>query len=336
MSAGIACYPHADFKKSEILINCRKALLHSAFFGSGSITAFDAVSLNVSGDIYYSDGDLPSAVREYRRGLVCEPGNVNLLNSLGVSYAMMNKHSLARESFKKALAIDPENCMSLYNLGLEEVLRSNISRGLQCFEKALSAHVDDDGPEVKRDLQFQLAKLYCGLQEFDKALELLTQWYEACKSSQSGGHALRYLGEACFGLGKKSEAMVWLQKALRFNEFDHEALSLLGLVYLEEGEGKDIALALCQKSVELSPADRRTRLRLAKVQTDCNLFAEARENLVKCRGNKHIQMERQFLMGRNCLKMGKRKQANYWFTKVLQQENIPPEMLHEIHAAIEN
>ena len=86
----------------------------------------------------------------------------------------------------------------------------------------------------------------------------------------------------------------------------------------------------------MSPADRRTRLRLAKVQTDCNLFAEARENLVKCRGNKHIQMERQFLMGRNCLKMEKRKQANYWFTKVLQQENIPPEMLHEIHAAIEN
>lgn len=336
MSAGIACYPHADFKKSEILSNSRKALLHSAFFGPGSITAFDAVSLNVSGDIYYSDGDLPSAVREYRRGLVCEPGNVNLLNSLGVSYAMMNKHSLARESFKKALAIDPENCMSLYNLGLEEVLRGNISRGLQCFEKALGAHLDDDGPEVKRDLQFQLAKLYCGLQVFDKALELLTQWYEACESSQSGGHALRYLGEACFGLGNKSEAMVWLQKALRFNEIDYEALSLLGLVYLEEGEGRDIALALCQKSVELNPADRRTRLRLAKVQISCGLFADARKNLVKCRGNKHIQMERQFLMGRICLKMGRRRQANAWFAKVLQQENIPPEMLHEIHAAIEN
>lgn len=336
ISAGIASYPYADFKKSEILANCRKALLHAAFFGPSSITSFDAVSLNISGDIYYSEGDLPSAVREYRRGLICEPGNVNLLNSLGVAYAMMDKHAFARENFKKALVGEPDNFMSLYNLGLGEVLRGNVSHGLLCFEKAIGAHSEEDGPEVKSDLQFQLAKLYCRLGIYDKALDFLMPWYTSCGSSQSAGRALRYLGEACFHLGRKNEATIWLQKALRFNEIDPEALSLLGLVYLEEGEGKEIALAFCEKSVELCPSDTVVRLRLARVQVGCGLLSDARQNLVKCLGNKNIQAETQFYLGLVCQKMARKKQAKYWFGKVLQQEKMSPKLMSEVLAVIEN
>ncbi len=336
ISAGIGCYPYADFKKSEILANCRKALLHAAFFGPSGVTPFDALSLNISGDIYYAEGDLPSAVKEYRRGLVCEPGNVNLLNSLGVAYALMDKHAFARESFKKALAVEPENFMSLYNLGLGEVLRGNASGGLQCFEKAAGAHSEEDGPEVKRDLQFQLAKLYCRLEIYDKALTLLLPWYGSCELPQSGGCALRYLGESCFGLGRKSEAMSWLQKALRFNEFDHEALSLLGLIYLQEGEGNEIALALCEKSVELNPSDTVVRWRLAKVQVECGLLTDARQNLVKCLGNKKIQAETQLCLGQIFQKLGRKKQTKYWFGKVLQQEHLAPEIIREVRTVIEN
>lgn len=336
VSVGIGSYPYADFKKSEILANCRKALLHAAFFGPSGITSFDAVSLNISGDIYFGEGDLPNAVKEYKRGLVCEPDNVNLLNSLGVTYAMMDKHGLARESFKKALDVEPENFMSLYNLGLGEVLRGNVDRGLQCFEQAVEAHSVEDGPEVKRDLQFQLAKLYCRLGIYDKALNLLVPWYKACESPQAGGCALRYLGESCFGLGRKSEATIWLQKALRFNGFDPETLSLLGLIYLQEGEGNEIALALCEKGAELSPSDTVVRLRLARAQIGCGLLAEARQNLVKCLGDKKIQAETQLFLGQVFQKMGRKKQAEYWFGKVLQQENLTPELIDEVRAVMEN
>ncbi len=336
ISAGISSYPYADFKKSEILSNSRKALLHAAFFGPSGITSFDAVSLNISGDIYYGEGDLPNAVKEYRRGLVCEPENVNLLNSLGVAYAMMDKHAPARESFKKALAVEPENFMSLYNLGLGEVLRGNLAGGLGCFEQAVGAHSEEDGPEIKRDLLFQLAKLYCRLEMYDKALGLLVDWYDSCESPQSGGCALRYLGESCFGVGRKGEAMTWLQKALRFNEFDHEALSLLGLIYLQEGEGNEIALTLCEKSVELNPADALVRLRLARVQIGCGLLSEARQNLLRCLRNKKISAETRLCLGHICQRLGRKKQAEYWFATVLQQEHLNPGIIKEVRLAMEN
>lgn len=336
ISAGIGHFPYADFEKSEILANCRKALLHAAFFGEGAVVAFDAISLNISGDIYYGDGDLPSAVREYRRGLVCEAGNVNLLNSLGVAYAMLDRHALARESFKKALAVEPNNFMSLYNLGLGEAMRGSVQRGLRCFEQALLVHCEEDGSEVKKDLQFQLAKLYCRHGLFNKAYALLIEWHAACDDQHSAGPALRYLGETCSGLGRNSEAKIWLQMALRFNEFDPDALGLLGQVYLEEGEGNEIALTLCEKSVELNPSDTGLRLRLAKVQISCGLLPQAQLNLTKCLGNKRIQAEAQFCIGRVYQNLGRKKQAKRWFGKVLQGTDLSPELIRQVRDVMEN
>lgn len=316
VSAGIGHYPYADFQKAEIPANSRKALLHAGFFGAGAVVAFDAVSLNISGDIHYGDGDLPKALKEYRRGLVCEAANVNLLNSLGVTYAMLDRHSLARESFKKVLAVEPNNFMALYNLGLGEVRRGDYPASLKCFEQALAAYREEDGAEVGRDLQLQLAKLYCRLTMFDKAHALLTEWFDACAGTQQSGAALRYLGEACHGLGRRAEAKVWLQKALRFNELDPEAMSLLGLVYMEDGEGAEIALALCEKGVELNMASTAARLRLAKVQLQCDLLVEARQNLTKCLGDRRLEGEVRACMGEVWHKLGRKKQAERWLAKV--------------------
>ena len=316
VSAGIGHYPYADFQKAEIPANSRKALLHAGFFGPGAVVAFDAVSLNISGDIHYGDGDLPKALKEYRRGLVCEADNVNLLNSLGVTYAMLDRHSAARESFKKVLAVEPNNFMALYNLGLGEVRRGDYPASLNCFEQALAAYREEDGAEVRRDLQLQLAKLYCRLSMFGKAHELLSEWYEACAGTQQSGAALRYLGEACHGLGRRAEAKIWLQQALRFNELDPEAMSLLGLVYMEDGEGAEIALTLCEKGVELNTASTAARLRLAKVQLQCDLLVEARRNLTKCLGDKRIEGEVRACMGEVWKKLGRKKQADRWLAKV--------------------
>jgi len=316
VSAGIGHYPYVDFHKSEIPANSRKALLHAGFFDPGTAVVFDAVSLNISGDIYFGEGDLHKALKEYRRGLVCEASNVNLLNSLGVTYAMLDRHSLAREMFREVLAVEPSNFMALYNLGLGEVRRGDSAAGLTCFEQALAAYREDDGAEARRDLQLQLAKLYCRLAMFVKAHALLIEWYEDCAGSQQAGAALRYLGEACHGLGRRSEAKVWLQKALRFNELDPEAMSLLGLVYLEDGEGPEIALALCGKGVELNEANPALRFRLAKVQMHCNLLTEARQNLSKCLGDKRIETEVRACLAELWQRLGKKKQAERWLAKI--------------------
>ena len=108
-SIGIACFPGVDFKKSDVPQNGRKALLHAGFFGPDTVTVFDGVSQNVCGDIYYGEGDLVRAVKEYRKGLELEPTNTNLLNSLGEAYARMNKPRKARPFFEKILRSDPKH-----------------------------------------------------------------------------------------------------------------------------------------------------------------------------------------------------------------------------------
>ena len=49
-------------------------------------------------------------------------------------------------------------------------------------------------------------------------------------------------------------------------------MNLLGRVYLEEGEGNEIALSLCRKSVELEPTNLRYMLYLAEVLLQCGLL----------------------------------------------------------------
>ncbi|MFH2124668.1 MAG: tetratricopeptide repeat protein [Pseudomonadota bacterium] len=325
VAAGIAQFPFSDFKKSELILNCRKALLHGALLGEGSVTVFEALSLNVSGDIFYGEGDLPKAVKEYRRGLLSQPHDVNLLNSLGVSYAMMNRHSMANDCFMKALTVKNDNFMSWYNLGLGRELQGNIAGAIESFEHAVKYHLEDepDTANVRKELPLQLGKLYCQTGRYQEALDILLPWYYKTEKNDLGsGRALRYLGESCHGVGRVREAMSWLQRAIRFDEFDADALSLLGEIYLENNEGDHIALKLCEKSVELNPIPALFHLRLARAQVQCGCLETARDTLRHCLKNKETEKAAGFQMGLTYWKQRKKTRARHWFSKILTHEEV--------------
>ncbi len=322
VSAGVSSYPYCDLKKSELVFNCRKALLHAAFYGKSSAAIFDAVSLNISGDIYFGDGDLAKAVKEYKSGLRCDSRDVNLHNSLGVALAMMNRMSLALQSFKMGLALDGDNFMALYNLGLVEQAQNHKAEALVYLEKALKHYSQEvGGAEFVSDLKLQLGILSCELGRYEAALAYLVPWQSANKNAQSAGRVHYYLGEAYHGLNNNRKAMEALQRALRFDGLDDRAMNLLGRVYLEEGEGKEIALSLCRKSVELEPTNLRYLLYLAEVLLQCGLLHEARENLYRCLKNRYCKMEAQLLIGESYAQEGQYQSAKNWFGKVLAQEN---------------
>lgn len=319
IAAGIALFPLSDFKKSEMVLNCRKALLHGALLGEGMLTIFDALSLNVSGDIFYGEGDIPRAVKEYRRGLSIDPHGVNLLNSLGVSYAMMNRHRIANDCFLKALAIKNDDFMSWYNLGLGRELQGNIAGAVESFEHALKCYIDDEPntANARKELPVQLGKLYCQTKRYQEALDVLLPWYDKERHDTSSGRVLRYLGESCHGVGKIREAMSWLQRAIRFNEFDADALSLLGEIYLDNNEGDQISLKLCEKSVELNPMPPLFHLRLAKTQIQCGFLEAARDSLHRCLRYKGTKGAAQVQMGVLTKKLGQKKRARHWLSKAL-------------------
>jgi len=318
VSAGVACFPYNDFKKSEIPYNCCKALAHAAFFGKAGVALFDAVSLNISGDIYYGDGDLLKAVKEYDRGLRCDKSNVNLHNSLGVTLTMMNKFSAAKSCFKDALKLDENSFMALYNIGLGELNSDRKKEAITYFKRALDCDFDEDidGLMLKNDLKCQIGILASETADYQVALDYLLPWYETCQSVGEAGRAVYNIGKSLYGLGQSRKAMEWLQKALRNNEFDSRAMNLLGQVYYNEGEGEEVALSLCTKSVELDPGNLPHRLVLAKVQIQCGMFLGARENLKKCLKDQELRAESQLYLAQCYMGIGQHKRALNWFKKV--------------------
>ncbi len=325
VSAGVCGYPCSDFKKSETVFNCRKALLHAAFFGDSSAVVFDSVSLNISGDIYFGDGDLAKAVQEYRRGLKYDGKNVNLHNSLGVALAMMDKLGPAMQSFDNALALDRQNFMALYNLGLAEQARGRREEAYSYLTKALHHYNDEDaGIGLLDNLQLQLGILAGDLGQHQTALDYLQAWRAKNEKNQQAGRALYHVGKALHGIGHDRQAMAELQRALQFNEFDDRAMNLLGNVYFREREGDEIALALCRKSVELEPANLLYRCTLAEVQIHCKMTKEARENLQRCLKSHKFRVKAQVLLGRSYALEGMNKRAASWFAKALREGNCPP------------
>ncbi|MGB3210606.1 MAG: tetratricopeptide repeat protein [Desulforhopalus sp.] len=323
VSAGVSSYPYCNFKKSEMVLNCRKAILHAAFYGKSSAALFDSVSLNISGDIYFGDGDLAKAVKEYKRGLRCDKLNINLHNSLGVALALMNKLSPAMESFETGLAIDNVNFMALYNLGLGEQARNRKKEALVYLEKALQCYSDEEGGLVLfNDLRLQLGILSCEIGKYREGLTHLLAWFSDNEKAPRAGRVQYYLGEAYHGLQNNKKAIEALQRALQFDEFDDRALDLLGRLYFIEGEGNEIALSLCRKSVELEPSNLRYLLHLAEVLLGCGLPLEARENLYRCLKNKSCKIESQIFLGESFMCEGEHKRARSWFEKVLTRENV--------------
>jgi tetratricopeptide (TPR) repeat protein len=315
-SMGVATFPFHDFKKSDLPLNCRKALQHATFFGPDSLAVFDAVSLNISGDIYYNEGDLVKALGEYRQGLLLEPGNVNILNSMGVANIQLNRPKGARACFQKALGVAPENCMALFNLGFIHLEDGEPTEALALWERALA--VDGDQP----DLLQHLGMLYCRQGRYGEGRAAL----EGCeklmrKKSSLGGEPMvvaRWLGRACEALGDNGSAIAAYQRAVSGNPRDAGSLSRLGHLYAVEKQGQDIALALCGQAVELDGGKADHWYRFALVQEMSQDQEGAMQSLSECLRLDPRQAEAALLLGRIFVQQSRPAKARKLYKKVLR------------------
>ncbi|MDH3359351.1 MAG: tetratricopeptide repeat protein [Desulfobulbaceae bacterium] len=310
-SAGIALYPLAGYRKSAMAVNASKALRHASFFGENAKAVFDAVSLNISGDVYYNDGDLARSVREYRRGLRLDPKSVNLLNSLGVVLVQMNRFRSAIPLFEKAAAIDGKDFMAPFNLGFAYYEQGRPEAAVAAFEKALAI----DGKHA--DLLFWLGRLYCQLARYGEALVLLKR---AMAAQEATAPLLFALAEAYQGEGRNAEALVEVERAARLNPRDAGILSLLGELYCAEGQGGEVAMSLCQQAVELEDGAWQPWYRLGWVQSQLGDVAGARESLRQCLRLDRKNVAALYLLGSICKDAGQERQAGKIFTRVLRHQ----------------
>lgn len=266
VSTGIAFYPQLTYKKQDIIGNARKALEHAHLSGHNSIVKFDSVSLNISGDKLYQQGNIDGAIAEYEKALLMDPENVNVLNSIGVCFGVKGKHQTAINMFKKAMKIAPDDVMAPHNTGLAYLMIEDKDKALEFFLHAYS--IDQNQLEVI----IQIGRIYLEKKDTEKAREYFKK---AVDIDEDSGTAHRFLGEFYSKLNRQNKAINSYVKAIKLNANDAHSLSALACLYAEQGLNRDIAIVFGRQSVELSPETALFRKRLGKVYTKFEMFDEA-------------------------------------------------------------
>jgi len=265
-TAGIAQFPTLAYEHREILDNARKALVHAEFFGPGSRAAFDSVSLNISGDQYYQQGELEQAMKEFNLALALDPENVNVYNSLGVCHGINGDFDKALDAFGAANRLDPDEVMPIYNAGYVHMLKKEYGKALEHFRKA--EQIDTSVFE----LAFQTGRAHLATENPDAArayLESATRLYP------QSSPAFRFLGQCYHQLDRLSDAESAYKTALKLNPEDADALSTLGYIYETLGKNGDIALLFCQQSCDIAPESGLFRHRLARIHLNRNQIDDA-------------------------------------------------------------
>lgn len=266
ITVGVAAYPTIGYQKTEILNNARKALEHATFFGPDSAVIFDSVSLNISGDKFYEQGDIEGAVAEFKKALELDISNVNVHNSLGVCYGLQGDYDKAIEEFKSALSLEPEEYMALYNLGLVHVLTQQPECALEFFLRA--DKINGDAYEVA----FQTGKLYLDLGDPAKGRSFLER---AAALEPKSGAVYRCLGDCYAAENNPQKAISAYRKAVKLNPQDAAAMSALGCLFAVQGENPEITLMFCRESVGLAPDNGLFRYRLGRLYSSQNRFEDA-------------------------------------------------------------
>ena len=267
ISIGIASYPTLGFTRSQIIENAGKALDHAAFFGPDSIVPFDAVSLNISGDNLYQNGDVQGAIAEFKTALLLDPSDINVRNSLGVCYGILGDYKKALKEFKATLKLDPDEVMALYNIGLVNMLAGKNAEALRYFLDA-----DRKKEEDIFEVAFQIGRVYLDMGKSEIAKEFLEK---ALKLNPESWSVLHSLGECCTALNMTDEAISAYKKAIRLNPNDAESLSALGCLFDLLGENPEITTIFCQQSIDIAPENGLYRYRLGSLYLKRNQLEDA-------------------------------------------------------------
>ena len=272
VTIGLAFFPTLDYPKDKILDNARKALEHAKFFGPDSLISFDAISLNISGDRLYDEGEYQKAIDEYKTALKLEPANANLHNSLGVCYGVTGEFVSALTQFKEAMALDAEEALAHYNAGLVHLL-------LDERDKARAHLLEvDNRPHNLFEVRLQLGKLYLEDDQPKKGLIYLEK-AAAMQPQSSAVHAL--IGECCAALDRRDEAVAAYKKSLRLNANDAASLSGLGWLYHVMAKNADIAKLFCRHSTAIAPRNALFHHRLGCLYLKEDRLSEARDEFQK-------------------------------------------------------
>lgn len=244
LAVGLARHPFLHLAKADVLDCARKALEHALLLPTPRVAVFDSLSLNVSADRLFVEGDLYAAVEEFKLALLADPANMLARNSLGICYAQMGKADLARREFEQVAAAEEDNVMAHYNLGWACQRLGEISCARAAYERCLSLDPGHGFSLVR------LGSLAEAAGDLSSAEDL---YQKALETPGTEAAALRPLARVALAQGDLGRARECLHLALSANHNDAFALHMLARLYLDSGEDPQIAEVLARQAAALMP-----------------------------------------------------------------------------------
>jgi tetratricopeptide (TPR) repeat protein len=156
--------------------------------------------------------------------------------------------------------------MGWYNMALVYKLKGDKKKALDFFLKADAVNQDSF------EIAFQTGKIYFETGDAETGAKYYRRVLALAEHSR-GNH--RFVGDCHVALGETEKARKAYETAVKENLGDAHALSALGALYDAKGENPDIAMVLCQQSVDIAPQNSLFRRRLAKLHLKQGRFEEA-------------------------------------------------------------
>ena len=268
---GTASFPYHDFPRTKAIANALKAIDHAAFFGAGTLISFDGISLNISGDRLYHLNRYDLAVKEYEEGLRIKPRDINLMNSLGVCFAVSGDLDKARNQFEAAMKINPDEIMVIYNIGLLHQIDNDMDNAVSYLRKA---HAIND---TVFEVELLLGHLLYKKDLFQQALPHIEA---AGRINPKSSLVYRIKGEIFLAQNEPERAGREFNAAIKLNPSD--AVSLSGYAKSLELQDKNLGIALtfAKNSIALEPDNPLFRERLQTLQEKIE-GAASEEDIIK-------------------------------------------------------
>ncbi|MDO9067573.1 MAG: tetratricopeptide repeat protein, partial [Deltaproteobacteria bacterium] len=163
------------------------------------------------GNLYYQNGDLPSAERHLLRAEELDPTYFNSLHGLSLVYAKWEKYDQAIVYARKNLSFDPASPDAYITLGISYGGKGDLLRAEEAFKQAVS--IDPESKEGWTDL----GVIYSQQQMWAKAAEAYSK---ALATDPGDPGSYNGLALSLIRTGSENKAVEFWQKALALNP-DH-------------------------------------------------------------------------------------------------------------------
>jgi len=156
------------------------------------------------GEVLWQTGRMDEAIAEIKRTLELDPLSINDNATLGVAFFLARQYDRATEQEAKTLELDPSYTQAHLNLGMAYVQKSMFKEAIAEFEKALVISPNRTGALSRLGYAYAVAGRRA------EALKVLDQLTERSKQKYVPATDVARMFA---GLKEKDKAVEWLEKA---------------------------------------------------------------------------------------------------------------------------